>query len=180
MRCLQSREVWEIYSVFIHVILDLDALISPRNEILEEHSLMLKCCSQVGPQGHSYMLTKPTSTATWHVTYKLRQEGNVHTFLSLDNCSKHYQLLGWTTLFQEGAQKSAMLHSKAKWSKGYHSNLSELTNVVIWQPLQKTRLITTRWGFNAGCQETEISLIYVQHEVSSRTKLNLRPSSVII
>lgn len=39
MRCLQSREMWEIYSVFVHVILDLNALVTPRNEILEEHSL---------------------------------------------------------------------------------------------------------------------------------------------
>lgn len=103
------------------------------------------------PQGHSYMLTKPTSIATWHVTCKRKQEATLHTFLSLDNCSKHYQLLGSTTLFWEGAQKSVILQSKANWSKDYHSNLSDLTNVVIGQPLQKTRLITTRWGFNAGC-----------------------------
>lgn len=36
-----------------------------------------------GPQGHSYMLTKPTSIATWHITCKLRQEVILHTFLSL-------------------------------------------------------------------------------------------------
>lgn len=93
----------------------------------------------------------------------------IHTPLSLANSIKQYEPLGLMMLLWGGAEKSGILYSKADWGRGSSvgSRASELTNVVIGQPLQETGLIATRWGFNAGGKEAEIGLVDVQQKVSS-------------
>lgn len=41
-----------------------------------------------------------------------------------------------------------------------------LTDVIVGQPLQETRLVTTGWGLDAGRQGAKVSLADVKQEVS--------------
>lgn len=50
--------------------------------------------------------------------------------------------------------------SHSRWQPG-------LTNVIVGQPLQETRLVTTGRGLDAGCQGAEVSLADVEQEVGS-------------
>lgn len=52
--------------------------------------------------------------------------------------------------------------------------------MIVSLPLEQTRLIAARGGFDASCEQTEVRFCDVQREVSSRAQLHLRPPLVVL